>query len=58
MTKLHEMEHEVSVLRERLDANQRAWDATRSELEERESRHSRMDLKIREFEMQVGGADL
>lgn len=45
------MEREVELLRERLDASQRAWNATRAELEEREGRFAHSESKLREFEL-------
>ena len=45
-----ELLREIDILKERLDASQRAWNATRTELEERESRFSRHDAQVREYE--------
>ena len=48
-----ELLREIDLLKERLDASQRAWNATRVELEERESRFSRNDVQVREYETTV-----
>ena len=44
------MLREIDLLKERLDASQRAWNATRTELEERAARFSRNDAQVREYE--------
>ena len=43
------------MMRDRVDAAQRAADASRAELEERETRHNRGELRIRDIELQVRG---
>lgn len=48
-----ELEHEIELLKERLDASQRAWSATKRELDERESRFSAADREIRDRAMVV-----
>ena len=48
-----ELLREIDLLKERLDASQRAWNATRTELEERASRFSRNDVQVREYETTV-----
>ena len=45
-----ELLREIDLLKERLDASQRAWNATRTELEERAARFSRNDAQVREYE--------
>ena len=53
MEQAREQEREVDMLRGRVDALQRASDAGRAELDERETRYNRTDIKIRELELQV-----
>ncbi len=53
MKQSRELEREIDVLRGRLDAMQRASDASRAELADKETHYSRVDIKIRELELQV-----
>ncbi|XP_013406676.1 coiled-coil domain-containing protein 170 [Lingula anatina] len=48
-----ELEQEIKLLKERLDASQRAWNATRHELDEREKRLSHLDREARESSFSV-----
>ncbi|XP_078000204.1 coiled-coil domain-containing protein 170-like isoform X3 [Glandiceps talaboti] len=51
----NELEREVQLLKERINANQRAWDSTRMELEQRDTRVTSMDreLKNHQYNAQV-----
>lgn len=48
MAARRDLEREVSLLKERIEANQKALEATRGELELRENRFSSLDREFRE----------
>ena len=52
-----ELVRELDMLKERLEGSQRAWSATRAELEEREGRFARTEVQAREFETTIRGIE-
>ncbi|XP_070577183.1 coiled-coil domain-containing protein 170-like isoform X4 [Ptychodera flava] len=56
----NELEREVQILRDRIDANQKAWNTTRQELEHRDNRASTMvhELKTHQYNAQVAETTL
>ena len=57
ISRQRDLEREIDILKERLDASQRAWNATRTELEEREARFGRSESQLKEFEIQTRTVD-
>ena len=57
VSRQRDYEREIDILKERLDASQRAWNATRTELEEREARFGRSETQLKEFEIQSRTAE-
>ena len=51
------MRREIDMLKERLDSSQKAWQATRRELDERESRFLSAESKAKETELLVRNSD-
>ncbi|XP_002738131.1 coiled-coil domain-containing protein 170-like isoform X2 [Saccoglossus kowalevskii] len=60
MMRKNELEREVQLLKERMEANRRAWESTRMELEHRDTRVSALDhdLKTHQYNAQVAEASL
>lgn len=57
VAKFHDQEREINLLKERLDASQRSWEATRRELEQKEGRYEGIDIRLRDHELAVRNAE-
>ena len=58
MAKENELRREIDMLKERLESSQRAWQATRRELEEKESRYYSVESKAKETELFVRNSEM
>ena len=58
MAKENELRREIDMLKERLESSQRAWQATRRELEEKESRFYTAESKAKETELFVRNSEM
>ncbi len=58
VAKESELRRELELLKERLESSQRAWQSTRRELEERESRFLSIESKAKETELFVRNSEL
>ncbi len=52
------MENEIITLKDRLDSTQRAWQSSRHEIEERETRYTTIDRELRDSSMAVRTVEL
>lgn len=53
-----DLEREIELLKERLDSTQRAWSATKHELETRDGHYTTVDREIRESQIAVRNAEV
>ena len=58
VAKENELRREIDMLKERLESSQRAWQATRRELEEKESRFYSVESKAKETELFVRNSEM
>ena len=55
---VRDSEREIELLKERFESTQRAWTATKQELENRDTHYSSVDREIRESQIAVRNAEL
>ena len=58
MARETELKREIDMLKERLESSHRAWQATRRELEEKESRFYSVESKVKENELFVRNSEM